>query len=183
LDRLVSSFFQSLSEEVYAYLQPDKAGDVSGQEDNIIYKISPRDLRELFVRYCREINGWGESLVLICQEVGISVGDLEFVDHELVSPNELRDCHLYLLRFDLMLPHLPEVLAALTGRSISVQESNSSNAKYYARAYQEFRSSLRVPQSLIRDMYEPRRTLMALFYPGRYDSILQAKVDQYGQAG
>jgi len=44
LDRLVSSFFQSLSEEFYAYLEPDKAGDVSGREDSIIYKISASSL-------------------------------------------------------------------------------------------------------------------------------------------
>jgi len=49
LDRLVSSFFQSLSKDTYAWLEPDKYGDVNGPEDNIIYKMCMQDLINLFV--------------------------------------------------------------------------------------------------------------------------------------
>lgn len=174
LDRLISSFFESLSHDTYAYLEPDKSGDVNGPEDNIIYRISMQDLINLFCRYCSEIDGWGESLHLICRELALSLQDLTFTDRGLLGTNELDTCYLHLFRFDL-LAHLPALLSRITLRRIQLQEFNRSKQKYYAKLYQEFRSCLRIPKPMITNIYESRRELIELFYPGQYQSILNTK--------
>jgi hypothetical protein len=185
LDRLVSSFFQSLSRDTYAFMESDKSrgdlfrgGDVNGPEDNIIYRISMQDLINLFYRYCSEIDGWGESLHLICLELGLSLQDLSFSGRELLGTHELDKCYLHLLRFDL-LGHLPVLLSRITLRGIDLAECNSTKQKYYAQRYQEFRSCLRLSKPMITNIYETRRELIELFYPGQYQSILDTKYEQW----
>ena len=178
LDRLVSSFFQSLSEDRYAHLEPDKCADVNGPEDNIIYTISAQNLNELFCRYCVEIDGWGKSLSIIGQELEFSVDSLGFSGRELIGTNELEECRLHLLRFDL-LGDLSALLSRISGRNIHIENENISGQRYFAHTYQAFRRGLRLRSELITKIYKSRRNLIELFHPGQYQSILDAKIEQF----
>lgn len=180
MERMMSSFFQSLSKDVYAWTEPDKAGAVGGPADSVIRQMTPGELNDLFCRYCEQIDGWGESIPLICDEIGMSIADLSFSHQERIGINDLDDCRLFLLRFDLMLPCLPALLHRIAGRRIAIREANMSGAKWYAEDYARFEISLHMPADLIRTIYVSRKALVELFYPGEYETILEARIKQFG---
>ncbi len=55
-----------------------------------------------------------------------------------------------------------------------------SGAKWYAEDYARFERSLRMPADLIRTIYQSRKALVELFYPGEYETMLAARVKQFG---
>jgi hypothetical protein len=215
LERIISSFFQSLTEldalrhlvgldpdalrhlvgldpdalrhlvgldpDALRYLVGlDNADKVNNDNENFVHRMSIDELQNLFYRYCEHVDGWGESIFIICHELGIEFGKLKFSEKGLIGENEFDNCILYLLRFDLMLPCLSTLLTHITERKISLRPSNLSNSKWYEGIYIEFKKSLRMPLYLIERMYESRRVLMDLFYPGQYDSIFTDTVRRYG---
>ena len=180
MERMISSFFQSLSEEINAYTDPYNTEEIHNQDENVIYKLSWQELQTMFCDYTKLIDGWGESVIHICDELDVSVDDLEFDDDELIGVNDLHGCRLYLLRFDLMLPKLAVLLTRIAGRNIVVQSTNMNDSKYYAEYHEQFKNSLKVPPNVIKLVYDSRKKLMDLFYPDQFNSILTAKIHQYG---
>lgn len=178
--RMMSSFFQSLSKDVYAWTEPEKAGAVAGPDDSVIRKMTREELNGLFCRYCEQIDGWGESIPLICHELGINIADLVFSHRERIGTNHFDDCRLFLMRFDLMLPCFGDLLQRIAGKPIAIREANLSGAKWYAEDYARFERSLQMPADLIRSIYESRKTLIELFYPGEYEAMLEARIEQFG---
>ena len=91
---------------------------------------------------------------------------------------------LYLLRFDLFLLDPASLLQRIANAAITMSKpefNNISANKNYGKRYAEFKESLKVPNNIIRSMYESRRKLIDIFYPGQFDSILSAKLSRYGQ--
>jgi len=175
----MSSFFQSLTEDPYAWVGPDNAKKADDIE-NIVRSMSFDELKNLFYRYCECIDGFGESIFIICEELRIELDELSFSAKSLVGENEFDNFTLYLLRFDLMLPHLSDVLTYIMKRPISLRPSNLASSRWYAERYIEFKKHLRIPSDVIERIYKSRRSLMDLFYPGQYDAILSKKILQYG---
>jgi hypothetical protein len=54
LERLISSFFQALSKDVYAWTDPSKAAAVNKPEDSILGKVDSSELERLFYTYLRQ---------------------------------------------------------------------------------------------------------------------------------
>jgi hypothetical protein len=95
LERLISSFFQSLSEDAYAWV-PQAEGKIpwvpqvegrirSTEQDGDRPAISLDELQELFYRYCKAVDGWGESIAYICTELRIAIDDLRFSPAERIN--------------------------------------------------------------------------------------------------
>jgi hypothetical protein len=180
LERIMSSFFQSLTEDPYAWVGQDNAKETDGDTENIVRGMSFHDLQSLFYRYCERIDGYGESVLIICQELGIDPEKLTFSGQRLIGENDFDTCSLYLLRFDLMLPQLSDLLSHIMGRQISVRPSNLGSSKWYAEIYTGFKEHLRMTSDDIERIYKSRESLIELFYPGQYNSILSGKIRQYG---
>ncbi|HUE45440.1 MAG TPA: hypothetical protein VMO81_04230 [Aestuariivirgaceae bacterium] len=180
LERLISSFFQALTKDVYAWTDPAKAAAVNKPEDSLIGNVDSAELERLFYTFCNKINGFGESIQTICDEMKVPVSDLFYSPQEIVCENHLDDCQLILMRFDLMIRDLQTLLERVTRSEINVKLGNISDEKWYAKEYRDFIGSLQMPVELIRSIYQRREQLMELFHPGEYSSIVDAKIRQYG---
>lgn len=180
LERLISSFFQALNRDVYAWTDPDKAAAVNKPEDSIIGKVGSSELEQLFYTFCDKIDGFGESIQKISDELQVPISGLFYSPQDVVCENDLDNCKLILMRFDLMIQDLKSLLERVTCRDINIRSGNISDQKWYAEEYRKFVAALRMPTELIRAIYQRREQLMELFYPGDYDSIVDAKIRQYG---
>ena len=176
MERLISSFFQSLEENPYAWVVPDNEDKASGE-----FNMAFIELQDLFYQYCKVVDGWGESVTDICNELDISIESLNFSEKDFIGLNETEDCFLYLLRFDLMLPYMANLLKFITGHEISLRVKNVSSAKSYAHKYIEFQKLIKMPRCGIAEIYESRKRLLDLFYPGQYESLLKEKIRRYGK--
>ena len=106
--------------------------------------------------------------------------EIAFSHDERLGINDLVDCRVCLMRFDLMLPCLADLLQRIAGRPVAIREANMSGGKWYAEDYARFERSLRMPADLIRTIYQSRKALVELFYPGEYETMLAARVKQFG---
>jgi hypothetical protein len=180
LERLISSFFQALSKDVYAWTDPGKAAAVNKPEDSILGKADSSELERLFYTFCDKIDGFGESIHSICDEMQVPISDLTYSPQDIICENDLDGCKLVLMRFDLMIRDLEALLERITRRKIHIRLGNISDEKWYSEEYRHFVASLKMPTETIRAIYQRREQLMELFYPGKYDSIVNAKIRQYG---
>jgi hypothetical protein len=175
MDRLISSFFQSLEENKHAWTDTHDEERGSGDFD-----MPLRQLIDLFSRYCETVDGWGESITDLCTEMQVAPETLTFSEVERIGINRLDNCALYLMRFDLMLPRLTELLGFITGRNVVLSTINQSKDKVYAARYLDLRAFLKLPPSIIVKVHESRRRLIELFYPGCYEAMLNEKLARYG---
>jgi hypothetical protein len=180
LERMVSSFFQSLSENKFAYTDPANEYEITKRGQNLICSETNEAVRTLFYNYCRIVDGWGEALSTICSVEEVEIGNLNFSEKQKRGLSILRHSNLYLMRFDLMLPALDRLLSEISNTPITLCLHNMAETKYYFDYYQRFLSSLKLPVELTERMYQSRRALMDLFYPDRFNAILNKKISRHG---
>jgi len=132
LDRLVSSFFQSASR----WLSPSELIEQQ-PERSLINRLSFDALGKVFCDYCLQFNGFGESLEIICKELGIAVADLRFSPSENLGANDRDSCHLFLMRFDVMSDDqaLGPLLERITGTTIALSSENVSAGKALSASF------------------------------------------------
>jgi hypothetical protein len=181
LERMVSSFFQSLSEDKYAYTHPYLEFPIHDPSENLLHKVDAAEILELFQSYCNKIDAWGESIATICKVMNSEIEALDFCEIDKIGINCLDLCSLYLLRFDLMLPCLAELLGRITKQDIALRPENLANTKYYFDQYRTFGETMALPVDLIERIYQGRKALMELFYPDQLDTILDARIRRYGR--
>lgn len=181
LERLISSFFESLSEDAYAWVPQDEGEMRSADQDGIRSVMSRDELQKLFYRYCETKDGYGESIAYICNELGMDISDLRFSMEERIGKNQLENCDLYLLRFDELPWRLPDLLESIVGKKVPIVVINDTSSKSYAVQYSDLKKHLRMRGRDIEKMYASRKALIDLFYPGQYESILSERICRYGK--
>src|SRR5712692_6116826 len=85
LERMMSSFFQALSVDAYAWVGTKL---VDKDIESIVLSMTYGELTNLFCRYCEIIDGAGESILILSQEIGIGVDKLIYLSEKLISNNE-----------------------------------------------------------------------------------------------
>lgn len=181
VQRLVSSFFQWHGEGVL------RQGLVDGVAETIIATHSTEDLLEVFIRELRSDPPEGharvgrlESLDQICAELDVGVGDLDYEPDRGFGVTELPHCTLYVTRFETLAGAGVETfLTEITGTAITRYDANISANKWYADAYRDFRTELRIPGDVLLGIYAARRPIIDLVRPEEYDAMVAAALDRY----
>jgi hypothetical protein len=176
MDRLISSFFQ------WHGTRQIQLKNVECEADTLIMKEPISKLQEIFVHeYCEDPKyPIFESIDVICEQLSIHSSDLVFSEDSAVGVNQLKACSLYLFRFDLLTQDFSDLLSGIAGKKIRMLEKNISNAKFYAIQYRQFKESLRVPVNTIERIYDSRKSLINVFYKGRYEEILHKAILKFG---
>ena len=149
------------------------------KEQSIIYQSTIPQLQEAFYEYCATHNGFGESVEILCNELSIDPAQLVFDEAQAWGRTRLPACDLLLLRFDQLVRDFAPLLSSAVGRPITQIRKNLAENHWYASRYQSFRQSLPLPQRLVHEIYQSRRHLLDLFYPGRIDAMIEAAIERY----
>lgn len=162
-DRMVSSFFQSLSRDYHAWTRPDS--DHWGKDLDGFDRSLP-EMQRLFIRYARIVDGWGESIDIICRETGINIAEFSYSDEDRYGTFENEALKLLLFRYDRLVPDFAPLRTALRIPDLRIDKRNLAERKRYHDLYLRFRAEARMPRSVIFGIYARRAHLMQLFYGG-----------------
>jgi hypothetical protein len=180
IERYVSSFFSYYGWGVV------RKKSVRDATDTIIHKLTVQELQERFVNDVdsRAWHGLHESIDEICSELNIGITDLNYDVERRYGLVEMDDCRLFIFRFDVLTDgNVKYLLSQVTGRAsaeITQKDTNLGSDTWYRDKYAEFKASLKMPQSMIRKIYEARRDMISLLYPGEYDRLLSEALERYG---
>lgn len=176
LERHMSSFFQWYGHGVV------RNGLVRRNDDTIIARLNVDELQQIFNDELRNgsLVGHRDSLHELCDEVDYQVVDLPFDATRGfgVLENDLMRVHLF--RFDLLFPDFARQLEEALNIKVSPRIENFSPRKWYGPKFQEFKATLKVPPDLIHMIYEAKKDLIDIFYPDRYQEILNDQLVRYG---
>jgi len=177
LQRYISAFFQWHGQGV---IRNKLLGDMT---DTIIYRKSTEELQEIFLKEVADgiLIGQEESIDLICKELGLSIDQLNYREASHLGILELPDCRLFSLRFDQLFEanRFESILSQITGRPFSMRQWNIGATKWYADRYADFKATLVIPETLIREIYHSKQAILDHFYPGQFDCLLAEAITQY----
>lgn len=174
MERMISSFFQ------YHGVGAVRSGRVATVEDTIIFQKPPAELADDFVAFVERFDGFGESLHILADELDLPVRSLRFSEASGIGHNDLPDCELVLGRFDRLTADFHAMTARMVGRPIELSTYNLREDQWYADRCREFEENLRLPATVVRQIYESRRALVEVFYPDRYDALLESSLTRFG---
>lgn len=176
LERHMSSFFQRYGHGAV------RDGLVRGIDDTIIARLTVDELQQGFLEEVRvgSLAGRLESLHELCGELGYRASDLPFDTARGFGAFEDDLVKVHLFRFDLFFPDFPPILEDALDVRIVSQIENISADKWYGEKFHEFKTTLKAPPDLIRRIHEAKKDLIEVFYPGRYQEILNERLDRYG---
>lgn len=185
MERMISSFFQSLSVEKWG--RTNSGAEFSLRElpieavikESILFSEDFESIEQRFWYYCAKVDGFGESLHDLTRIFDIQLSEIEYHPIPAFSSNECECVDLHVSRFDLMRIEFIQSLERLVGRSLTLQKNNISEEKWYYDKYKEFRENVRIPKVFVTNMYESRRRLCQVFYKGGYSDLLQQRLLQY----
>jgi len=175
-ERLVSSFFQSLSVDVYGRTG-EKRVPLTSPDQSILFTESLEQICRRFRAYCETINGFGESLYCLSAEMRMPITNLRVTDGIGVNGFDQFDLHLF--RFDTLSQNIAFHLETIAGRPIPIINSNISSNKWYHEKYAEFKKIVRLPRQDIEKIYEYRKDLIHVFYDHPYDDLVADKIQAY----
>ncbi|MFN5948744.1 MAG: hypothetical protein ACK43N_09645 [Pirellulaceae bacterium] len=177
LQRYISAFFQWHGQGV---IRNKLIGDIA---DTLIYQKTAKELQEIFLKevHDEKLIGQGESIDLICKELGLSIDQLNYREASHLGILELPDCRLFSLRFDQLFEanHFESILSQITGRPFSMHQWNIGATKWYADRYADFKATLAIPEPTIRKIYHSKQAILDHFYPGQFDRLLSEAITQY----
>ena len=173
VERLISSFFQWHG---IGAVRHNLGGEV---EKSLIYQLSGKVLEAEFHRYCQTIDGFGESLDLIGAELEIKVGELDFSSEKMLGDVELGNCQIFLIRFDQFVENFESLLGNVSGSQINSVQLNIGEQYWYGDKYRKFKKELKLPSEVISEIFQSRRHLIEMFYPGGFDSLLASVTNRY----
>jgi hypothetical protein len=178
IERHISSFFQWHAEGVI------RKKIVQDFTDTIIYKCPIKELQEKFINELESqtLAGRLESLDEMCKELNITASDLDYSTSKQYGEVEMQYCRLFIFRFDILIyeNRLADLLSQITEKSIIQHDANVSSSKWYHDTYAQFKASLKIPYSTISRIYESKRHILNLLYPGEYDFLLSRSLKKYG---
>jgi len=176
-ERHISSFFQWHGAGVL------RRNPGMRKEDTIISKYDISELNRAFVSDLSETSlvGYKESIhqifsIFKLNPVDIGAGATE---HSFCVEHELADIHFF--RFDELFKDLNAILSS--SLRIEVKETisrNISSEKWYSSKFKDFKRRVRMPISIIEKTYCYRRSLIEMYYPGSYNSLLEKDCEIYG---
>lgn len=179
LERHISSFFQ------WHGSKPVRDGDVKNERETIICRKPIIALQEQLIDEINTSNlvGQGESIHEICEELQISVRDLNFDHDKQFGLYESERIKLYIFRFDTLIGNISDSLSLITSSDIVVHSTNQSTDKWYHEIYSEFKESIKFPGDTIDRVYSSRRDLIELVYQDDYERIVRKAKDRYEDRG
>lgn len=180
MDRLISSFFQSLSVDKWGRTEHGSEEKLVNFNESVLFMEDFNSIVERFWYYCAVKNGVNESLDLICDIYDIQQNEILFREEKIFTKNEFPLIDLFVSRFDILKNSFSEGLSVITGCPVVEQIHNASSQKWYFEKYEEFRNNVRLPNIFIRNIYRSRKALNEVFYPGLFDSILNNTCERYG---
>jgi len=175
LDRLISSFFQ------WHGVGAVRTGEVENESKTIIYNMTVEQLQKTFVdEYCENTEiGTHESIELICEESGLGLDELEFDEDINYGLFEAKNFKLILFRFDTLVQHFSYLLTTVTDCEIEIHERNMSHSKWYKEICSEFKETLSIPPEAISRIYNPRKSLINIFYRCGFNSLVSRSLEKY----
>jgi len=180
IDRLISSFFQSLSVDKWGRTEHGKKEKLVYFDESILFSEDINSIMERFWYYCAVKSDVNESLDLICDIYDINENEISFKAEEVFTRNEFSEIDLFVSRFDILKDNFSQGVSVIAGRPIVEQIHNVASEKWYIEKYKEFRINVRLPKVFIRNIYNSRKTLSEIFYPGLFDNILNEAYERYG---
>lgn len=180
MDRLISSFFQSLSVEKWGRTECGIEEELVNFNESILFSEDLNSIMERFWYYCAVKNGVNESLDLICDIYDIQQNEISFQEEKIFAKNEFPNIDLFVSRFDILKDNFSEGVSVITGRHVVEQIHNVASQKWYFKKYEEFKNNVQLPKVFIRNIYNSRRALNDVFYPGLFDNILNKTCERYG---
>jgi hypothetical protein len=180
IDRLMSSFFQSLSVEKHGRTEHGISEKLVDFNESVLFSEDFNCIMERFWYYCAIKNGVSESLDLICHIYDIRQNEISFQEEKVFVKNEFEKIDLFVSRFDILKDNFADGVSVIAGRPVVERIHNATSQKWYYEKYEEFRSNMRLPEVFIRNIYNSRKTLNEVFYPGLFDAILNKTCARYG---
>ncbi len=180
MDRLISSFFQSLSVEKWGRTEYGIDEKLVNFNESILFSEDFDSIMERFWYYCAVKTGVIESLDLICDIYDIQQNEICFLEEKIFTKNEFPNIDLFVSRFDILKYNFSEGVSAITGRPVVEKIHNAAPQKWYFKKNEEFRNNVQLPNVFIRNIYNSRRALSEIFYPGLFDDILNKTCERYG---
>jgi hypothetical protein len=177
LQRHISSFFQ------WHGLGAVRSGIVKCHEDTVIARLSIPELSNLFVSQleCKKLIGYRDSLHQLCREVDLPVSEVQFNSDRQHGRTKTRLMELITFRFDRIFSDYPRILELALNLKLHAVSTNKSSDHWYHQKYYAFKNAIKLPKTLIADIYEAKRDLIAIFYPGQFDSMVRKAESRYGQ--
>ncbi len=175
IERHISSFFQGYG------TKPLNRKEVESELETIIYQYSIQELQALFISELRHnrLIGLPESIEEICRELALDVKTFTYSNTKRFGLYETDTIRLFLFRFDRLFDNPNEVLSYALHKKITTKSANQSESKWYRDIYKEFKQTLLLPKDMIVDIYEKKRDLIDLFYPNKYDYLLEKTLAKY----
>lgn len=184
LDRLMSSFFQSLSVEQFgrtlwgSNIVLRGLPDEQAMASSVLFSEDFVRIQQRFWYYCAARDGRDEAIDEFLKAFDLDHAQVSFTPSSLFHRNEFEYVDLYISRFDLLREAFVPSLEDLTGARVSASIQNLSTQKWYSSKYIEFRKEVRVPNAFITNMYLSRNLLGKIFYAD-YDDLLKVRLSQY----
>jgi hypothetical protein len=183
LDRFFSSFFQALSVDRFGRTELGLYEKLNNFHESVLYSEQLCRIQERFWYYCARFDsddGVAESLKLICDIFNVQINEIHYRNDDGFTRNEFNDINLFVARFDILRENFIGQLSKLVGRELKGEGlDNMSSLKWYAPKYREFLRTISVPGFFIYNLYNSRRKLNDVFYPGLHEKILAEKLERY----
>lgn len=182
LSRMVSSFFQSL--QVHYYARTRKAAYATDADWLArSFDRTDEEMNALFADYIERIDGFGESLYDLAKAFSFSCSDIPFDVDSGTGLLCLPLIELHVFRFDQIIRDFTLVSQA-TGLTIqNWRNANVTDEKPFHARYRSFKDRFMLPESAIQDLYNRRRMLVDIFYPGSYAQLVENAIRQHAQPG
>jgi len=185
LERMTSSFFQSLSVEKFGRTTRGEEVSLRGlpvdqvMAQSVLLREDFDGIQQRFWYYSAVIDGFGESLEEFIRIFGVQHSQILFNPSFAFSKSEFEHVDLHVARFDMLKGAFLPSLEHLTGNKLTASLRNISSEKWYSRKYDEFRTRVRVPGVFLTNMYESRKLLCGIFYDD-YTALLKERLSEYG---
>ena len=139
------------------------------------------ELKESFISklQSRTLVGYEESISILLKELNLNVEHFEYIEDKKYFFIETESVEIYAFDFKLILHSLQDVLFNITGQKLMVYKTNGGDKKWYDSKYAEFKSDLRLPESVIRQVYSDKMSLISLMNEEGYEDVVDRAIKKY----
>jgi hypothetical protein len=144
--------------------------------------MNTEELAELFLSQLqtRRFVGYRDSLHQICSEMSLPISAINFSPRLGFGILKTELMQLATFRFDQLFCTYPRLIEEALAITLKPVLANLSDNHWYHEKYRDFKRTVKLPESLIAQIYEDKRDLIKIFYPGLYDSLVHAAQAKYG---